>query len=135
MLAEVVSAHVLLALRATGTGARAVVGKASDHLGQWFTLSTQQLSDLGSKCWERFRESWVQPMCHHGSIDVAGLRSTRGIEQAQLTPASVDQLQRRIALPEREIVDGQGELEEPTAEWEAALAANRKLTRALNQRP
>ncbi|WP_432182851.1 DUF1192 family protein [Streptomyces sp. NBC_00063] len=60
--------------------------------------------------------------------------ATSGIGPAQLTPAGVDELQRRIALLEQEIVDGPGELDEWTAELEAARAANRALTRALNHR-
>ncbi len=69
--------------------------------------------------------------------DTAAMRTapaTSGIGPAQLTPAGVDELQRRIALLEQEIVDGPGELDEWTAELEAARAANRALTRALNHR-
>jgi regulator of replication initiation timing len=50
-------------------------------------------------------------------------------------PADVDQLQRRIALLEQEVAAKSGELGERTEELEAARAANRELTRALNHRP
>ncbi|MFM9369187.1 DUF6262 family protein [Streptomyces sp. Da 82-17] len=50
-------------------------------------------------------------------------------------PVDIDQLQRRIALLEQEVADKQGELDERTEELEAARAANRELTRALNHRP
>ncbi|WP_062013938.1 DUF6262 family protein [Streptomyces hygroscopicus] len=50
-------------------------------------------------------------------------------------PADLDQLQRRIALLEQELVHKVGELEERTEELEAARAANRELTRALNTGP
>ncbi|WP_328865264.1 DUF6262 family protein [Streptomyces sp. NBC_00304] len=47
-------------------------------------------------------------------------------------PVDIDQLQRRIALLEQEASAKQGELDERTEELEAARAANRELTRALN---
>ncbi|MFJ5018359.1 DUF6262 family protein [Streptomyces griseoluteus] len=47
-------------------------------------------------------------------------------------PVDIDQLQRRIALLEQEVTAKQGELEERTEELEAARAANRELTKALN---
>lgn len=47
-------------------------------------------------------------------------------------PTDIDQLQRRITMLEQEFADKHGELEERTEELEAARAANRELTRALN---
>ncbi|MFF7987702.1 DUF6262 family protein [Streptomyces sp. NPDC007901] len=47
--------------------------------------------------------------------------------------ADIDQLQRRITLLEQDLADIGGQLEERTEELEAARAANRELTRALNQ--
>lgn len=46
---------------------------------------------------------------------------------------NIDQLQRRIVLLEQELAQKRGELEERTEELEAARAANRELTRVLNQ--
>ncbi|MFF7647416.1 hypothetical protein [Streptomyces canus] len=48
-------------------------------------------------------------------------------------PPDIDQLQRRIVLLEQEVAEKLGELEERTEELEVARAANRELTRALNQ--
>ncbi|MCZ9345990.1 DUF6262 family protein [Streptomyces sp. TRM76130] len=48
-------------------------------------------------------------------------------------PPDIDQLQRRIATLEQELAEKRGELEERTEELEAARAANRELTRAMNQ--
>ncbi|MGX1886825.1 DUF6262 family protein [Streptomyces sp. NPDC055287] len=48
-------------------------------------------------------------------------------------PADIDQLQRRISMLEQELAEKSGELEERTEELEAARAANRELTRAVNQ--
>lgn len=48
-------------------------------------------------------------------------------------PADLGQLQRRITQLEQELVRMQGELEERTRELEAVRAANRELTRTLNQ--
>ncbi|MEU0272117.1 DUF6262 family protein [Streptomyces sp. NPDC006307] len=48
-------------------------------------------------------------------------------------PTDIDDLQRRITLLEQELAATRGELEERTEELEAARAANRELTRALNQ--
>ncbi|WP_344012065.1 DUF6262 family protein [Streptomyces thermospinosisporus] len=48
-------------------------------------------------------------------------------------PPDIDHLQRRIAMLEQELVEKQGQIEERTEELEAARAANRELTRALNQ--
>lgn len=45
----------------------------------------------------------------------------------------IDQLQRRITLLEQDLVDIRGQLDERTEELDAARAANRELTRALNQ--
>lgn len=50
------------------------------------------------------------------------------------TPADLDQLQRRITTLEQELTHMRGELDERTEELEASRAANRELTRALNQR-
>ncbi|MCD9146014.1 hypothetical protein [Streptomyces albireticuli] len=50
-------------------------------------------------------------------------------------PADIDQLQRRITMLEQELADTQGQLEERTDELDAARAANRELTRALNHSP
>ncbi|WP_404953179.1 hypothetical protein [Streptomyces sp. 147326] len=47
-------------------------------------------------------------------------------------PVDVDQLQRRITLLEQDLAHTKGELNERTEELEAARAANRELTRALN---
>ncbi|MFF1725523.1 DUF6262 family protein [Streptomyces sviceus] len=47
--------------------------------------------------------------------------------------ADIDQLQRRTTLLEQDLADMRGQLEERTEELEAARAANRELTRALNQ--
>jgi predicted nucleic acid-binding Zn-ribbon protein len=48
-------------------------------------------------------------------------------------PADVDSLQRKIVELEHTVVDVRHQLEERTEELEAARAANRELTRALNQ--
>ncbi|MET8013417.1 DUF6262 family protein [Streptomyces sp. NPDC005271] len=50
-------------------------------------------------------------------------------------PVDVDQLQQRIAMLEQHLADKQRELDERTEELEAARAANRELTRALNHSP
>ncbi|WP_266738326.1 DUF6262 family protein [Streptomyces sp. NBC_00378] len=50
-------------------------------------------------------------------------------------PADVDQLQQRISMLEQHLADKQRELDERTEELEAARAANRELTRALNHGP
>ncbi|WP_405577321.1 hypothetical protein [Streptomyces sp. NBC_01092] len=47
--------------------------------------------------------------------------------------AGIDQLQRRITLLEQDLTDMRGQLDERTEELDAARAANRELTRALNQ--
>lgn len=47
--------------------------------------------------------------------------------------ADIDQLQRRTTLLEQELADIRGQLDERTEELDAARAANRELTRALNQ--
>ncbi|MFE1459471.1 DUF6262 family protein [Streptomyces nigra] len=49
-------------------------------------------------------------------------------------PADIDQLQRRITMLEQNLADIQGQLDERADELEAARAANRELTRALNQK-
>ncbi|MFJ9026159.1 DUF6262 family protein [Streptomyces sp. NPDC102259] len=49
-------------------------------------------------------------------------------------PADTDQLQQRITMLEQNLADIQGQLDERDDELEAARAANRELTRALNQR-
>lgn len=48
-------------------------------------------------------------------------------------PVDVDQLQRRIVHLEQQLGDMRGELGDRTDELDAARAANRELTRALNQ--
>ncbi|MFJ3310615.1 hypothetical protein ACIPSA_48195 [Streptomyces sp. NPDC086549] len=50
-------------------------------------------------------------------------------------PADIDQLQQRITMLEQNLADIQGQLDERADELEAARAADRELTRALNQRP
>lgn len=47
-------------------------------------------------------------------------------------PADIDQLQRSIAMLEQHLADTKGQLDERTEELDAARAANRELTRALN---
>ncbi|MGW7385471.1 DUF6262 family protein [Streptomyces sp. NPDC054794] len=49
-------------------------------------------------------------------------------------PADIDQLQQRIKMLEQNLADIQGQLDDRADELEAARAANRELTRALNQR-
>jgi len=63
--------------------------------------------------------------------DLMGHRawSQSGLE----APADIDSLQRKIVELEQAIVDVRHQLEERTEELEAARAANRELTRALNQ--
>jgi len=50
-------------------------------------------------------------------------------------PADIDQLQQRITMLEQNLADIQGQLDERADELAAARAANRELTRALNQHP
>ncbi|MER6123256.1 DUF6262 family protein [Streptomyces sp. NPDC001795] len=47
--------------------------------------------------------------------------------------ADIDELQRRITWLEQDLADIKGQLDERTEELDAARAANRELTRALNQ--
>lgn len=47
-------------------------------------------------------------------------------------PADIDQLQRRVTLFEQHLADTKGQLDERAEELDAARAANRELTRALN---
>ncbi|MFI0814993.1 hypothetical protein ACH4TX_05275 [Streptomyces sp. NPDC021098] len=47
--------------------------------------------------------------------------------------ADIDQLQRQITALEQHVVDLKGQLEDRTEELQAARAANRELTRSLNQ--
>jgi len=49
-------------------------------------------------------------------------------------PADTDQLQQRITMLEQNLADVQGQLDERDDELEAARAATRELTRAVNQR-
>ncbi|MFB0631373.1 DUF6262 family protein [Streptomyces sp. AB3(2024)] len=49
--------------------------------------------------------------------------------------ADIDQLQRQITTLHQQVVDLQGQLDERTDDLQAARAANRELTRALNQSP
>jgi hypothetical protein len=61
------------------------------------------------------------------------LGETAWSESGLGAPVDIDQLQRRIVLLEQEVAAKQGALDERTEELEAARAANRELTRALNQ--
>jgi len=63
----------------------------------------------------------------------ASLGETAWKESGLGASADIDQLQRRITLLEQDVADIRGQLEERTEELEAARAANRELTRALNQ--
>ncbi|MFE1988229.1 hypothetical protein [Streptomyces mirabilis] len=49
------------------------------------------------------------------------------------SPPDIDQLQRRVAMLEQELVEKNRELEDRTEELEAARAANRELTRRTHQ--
>ncbi|MFF0628626.1 DUF6262 family protein [Streptomyces sp. NPDC004296] len=49
-------------------------------------------------------------------------------------PADIDQLQQQITLLEQQHTDTRGQLQDRTDELDAARAANRELTRALNHR-
>ncbi|MEU6546419.1 DUF6262 family protein [Streptomyces sp. NPDC046859] len=62
------------------------------------------------------------------------LGETAWAESGLGAPGDIDQLQRRIAMLEQNLADIQSQLDERTDELEAARAANRELTRALNQR-
>jgi hypothetical protein len=48
-------------------------------------------------------------------------------------PADLGQLQRRVTVLEQQFADRCGELKERSKDLESARAANRELTRALNQ--
>ncbi|SDZ50701.1 hypothetical protein SAMN05216215_10868 [Saccharopolyspora shandongensis] len=50
-----------------------------------------------------------------------------------VAPVDIDRLQQQITLLEQHVAELQGRLEERTSELDAARAANRELTRALNQ--
>jgi regulator of replication initiation timing len=63
------------------------------------------------------------------------LGTTVWTESGLGAPADLDQLQRRIAELEQQLVDAQGQLDERTEELDAARAANREVTRALNHTP
>ncbi|MFB7648059.1 DUF6262 family protein [Streptomyces sp. NPDC056084] len=56
-------------------------------------------------------------------------------ESGLSTPTDLDQLQRRLTNLQQELAQMRGQLDERTEELEAARAANRELTRALNQAP
>ncbi|MEU6602484.1 DUF6262 family protein [Streptomyces flaveolus] len=56
------------------------------------------------------------------------------VESGMGAPADIDQLQQRITMLEQNLADIQGQLDERADELDAARAANRELTRALNQR-
>ncbi|MFD9603706.1 hypothetical protein [Streptomyces sp. NPDC059970] len=62
------------------------------------------------------------------------LGATVWAESGLGAPVDLDQLQRRITMIEKQLVDKQGDLEERTEELKAARAANQALTRALNHR-
>ncbi|MGC9544705.1 hypothetical protein [Streptomyces sp. UG1] len=49
------------------------------------------------------------------------------------SPTDLDQLQQRITTLEQHLADKQRELDEKNEELAASRAANRELTRALNQ--
>ncbi|MER5440099.1 DUF6262 family protein [Streptomyces sp. NPDC002790] len=51
------------------------------------------------------------------------------------SPIDVDQLQRQIVTLEQQVVDQTSQLDERAEELQAARAANRELTRALNHGP
>ncbi|MFE0353321.1 DUF6262 family protein [Streptomyces nigra] len=63
------------------------------------------------------------------------LGTTVWTESGLGAPADLDQLQRRITELEQQLADAQGQLDERTEELDAARAANRELTRALNHTP
>lgn len=48
-------------------------------------------------------------------------------------PTDIDHLQRQVTTLEQRVVELQGQLEDRTDELQAARAANRELTRTLNQ--
>jgi hypothetical protein len=48
-------------------------------------------------------------------------------------PTDIEQLQRRITLLEQQVVELRGQLDDRAQELDAARAANRELTRSLNQ--
>ncbi|GHE69672.1 hypothetical protein [Streptomyces capitiformicae] len=61
------------------------------------------------------------------------LGETAGKESGLGASADIDELQRRITLLEQHLADIKGQLDERTEELDAARAANRELTRALNR--
>ncbi|MGN9822002.1 DUF6262 family protein [Streptomyces sp. SD11] len=63
------------------------------------------------------------------------LGTTVWTESGLGAPADLDQLQRRITELEQQLVDERGRLDERAEELDAARAANRELTRALNHTP
>ncbi|MGV9843857.1 DUF6262 family protein [Streptomyces fungicidicus] len=63
------------------------------------------------------------------------LGTTVWTESGLGAPADLDQLQRRITELEQQLFALQGQLDERTEELDAARAANRELTRALNHTP
>lgn len=71
-------------------------------------------------------------MCWNGTS--AWPRESGTWRSASPAPTDTDQLQQRITMPEQNLADIQGQLDERGDELEAARAANRELTRALNQR-
>ncbi|MEU9095655.1 DUF6262 family protein [Streptomyces sp. NPDC087901] len=64
----------------------------------------------------------------------AMLGETAWTESGLGAAADIGQLQQRITMLDQELVTTRGQLDERTEELEAARAAHRELTRALNQR-
>jgi regulator of replication initiation timing len=63
------------------------------------------------------------------------LGTTVWTESGLGAPADLDQLQRRITEREQQLADVKRQVDERTEELDAARAANRELTRALNHTP
>jgi predicted nucleic acid-binding Zn-ribbon protein len=69
----------------------------------------------------------------HHQLDTTQLLQVSEKRQREAVERDIDQLQRRISMLEQELAEKSGELEERMEELEAARAANRELTRAVNQ--